>query len=343
MNAPARVRVAIVNYRTGALAVGCLRSLEGEVAACPGTQVTVVDNCSGDGSADLIAQAIVENGWSDWARLLRSPVNGGFSYGNNEVVRTTLGHADAPDYYWLLNPDTQVFPGALQALLDFMQTRPKAGIAGSSYVLGNDEPWPYTFHFPSIWSELAGGLRLGVVARLLKGKVGLRLMGTAAERVDWLPGASMLVRREVFESVGLMDEGYFLYFEETDFSLAACHAGWETWYVPSSRVKHFVGQSTGVSGHHAALHRRPQYWFDSRRRYWVKNHGRLYAAAVDLIWSLAYGTWALRNLFQRKPTAYPPHFFTDLLRNSALFRGGLPTSTAASQTHHGHTDRPAQR
>jgi N-acetylglucosaminyl-diphospho-decaprenol L-rhamnosyltransferase len=343
MNAPVRVQVAIVNYRTGSLAVDCLRSLLPEIQAVPGTQVTVVDNCSGDGSAEVIAAAIAAEGWSSWARLHRAPVNGGFSYGNNQVVRPALAENDPPDYFWLLNPDTQAQPGALRALLDFMQTHPRVGIAGSSYLLGNDEPWPYAFRFPSIWTELANGLRLSMVGKLLKNRVGLRRMGDQPEQVDWLPGASMLVRREVFEAAGLMDEGYFLYFEETDFSLAALHAGWQTWYVPQSCIKHFVGQSTGVSGHHAGLKRRPQYWFDSRRRYWVKNHGRFYAAATDVVWALAFSTWKLRNLVQRKSADYPPYFFRDLLRNSALFHSGLPTSTVASQTAHGHSNHSTQR
>jgi len=342
-NSSQRVQVAIVNYRTGGLVVDCLRSLVPELAASPGTQVTVVDNCSGDGSADVIAAAIAAEGWSAWAQLVRAPANGGFSYGNNLVVRPTLGTPDSPAFYWLLNPDTHVRPGALRALVDFMQTHPRAGIAGSAFLLGDGQPWPYAFRFPSIWSEMASGLRLSLVGRLLKNRVGLLRMGDVAQQVDWLPGASMLVRREVFEAVGLMDEGYFLYFEETDFSLAARHAGWETWYVPQSVVKHFVGQSTGVSGHHAALKRRPQYWFDSRRRFWVKNHGRLYAAVTDVVWALAFSTWKLRNLIQRKPAEYPPHFFRDLMCNSALFHRGLPTSTAATPNPDGHSNRPAQR
>ncbi len=336
------VQVAIVNYRTGKLVVECLRSLMPEVAACPGTRVTVVDNCSGDGSADLVAAAIAAEGWGGWAQVLPAPVNGGFSYGNNLVVRPGLAASQKPDYFWLLNPDTQVLPGALRTLVDFLQARPQAGIAGSSFLLGNDEPWPYAFRFPSFWSELANGLRLGLVGRLLKDKVGLREMGRVAAEVDWLPGASLLVRRQVFETIGLMDEGYFLYFEETDFCLAAQRAGWQTWYVPQSQVKHFVGQSTGVSGHHAAVNRRPQYWFDSRRRYWVKNHGRLYSAVTDVVWALAYGTWRLRALIQRKPQEYPPHFFSDFVRNSALFHGGVPTSRAAAPaSHHAHPNRSA--
>jgi GT2 family glycosyltransferase len=343
MNAHPKVAVAIVNYRTGALVVECLRSLAGEVAACPGTRVTVVDNCSGDDSVPVIAAAIAAEGWGDWAELVASPVNGGFSYGNNVVVRAGRASAAPPDFYWLLNPDTRAHPGSLGALLDFMAAHPKVGIAGSRFLLADGQPWPFAFRFPSFWSELANGLRLSVVGRLLKNRVGLRPMGDRPEQVDWLPGASMLVRREVFDTVGLMDEGYFLYFEETDFSLAARRAGWETWYVPQSTVTHLVGQSTGVSGHHAGLKRRPQYWFDSRRRYWVKNHGRLYSSVTDVVWALAFCTWKLRNLVQRKPADYPPHFLFDVLRNSALFHRGLPTSQANRIPDHAHPDRPAQR
>jgi GT2 family glycosyltransferase len=341
---PARVQVVIVNYKTGRLAVDCLRSLVEEVAAVPGTVVTVVDNRSGDDSVEVIGRAIEAQGWSSWARLLPAPVNGGFSYGNNFAVRPTLADPNGPAYYWLLNPDTRVKPGALRTLVDFLDAHPQAGIAGSRFLLESGEPWPYAFHFPSIWSELAGGLRLSLVARLLKHRAGLREMGPEPAEADWLPGASLLVRREVFQAIGLMDEGYFLYFEETDFCLAARRAGWQTWHVPHSVVLHLVGQSTQVSGHHAAKNRRPAYWFESRRRYWVKNHGWLYAAATDVVWVLAFLTYRLRSVVQRKSGEYPPHFLGDFLRHSALFHRGLPGNPAVSSSPaHGHPDRSPQR
>jgi N-acetylglucosaminyl-diphospho-decaprenol L-rhamnosyltransferase len=342
MRAP--VHVAIVNYRTGPLVVECLRSLAGEVAAHPGSRVTVVDNCSGDDSGDVIASAIAREGWGNWAELRRAPVNGGFSYGNNQVVRPALASGHAPAFFWILNPDTRLEPGAMTELVDFLEAHPRVGIAGSSMRNGDGSLWPHAFRFPSIWSEMASGLRLSLVGRLLKNRVVLRTMPQdAPSQVDWLPGASMLVRREVFETVGLMDEGYFLYFEETDFCLAAHRAGWETWYVPQSVITHIAGQSTGVTGEQALVKRRPQYWFDSRRRYWVKNHGRAYSAATDLVWALAYSTSRLRSWLMRKPSGQPPHYCFDILRNSALFHSGLPTSTVAASPAHGHPDRPAQR
>lgn len=318
--------VVIVNYRTGALAVECLRSLAGEVAACPGARVLVVDNCSADGSAETIAQAIAAQGWSGWAAVHRAPVNGGFSYGNNCAIRPALGSAAPPEWFWLLNPDTEVRPGALRSLIDFAAARPRVGIVGSSFEQSDGRLWPHAFRFPTVWSELAVGLRLGVVARLLERRTVMMRMGEQPERVDWLPGSSMLVRREVFEDVGLMDEDYFLYFEETDFCLKAARAGWECWYVPASRVMHHAGQSTGVTGAQAGLHRRPAYWFASRRRYWIKNHGWAYAAMTDVVFMAAYGLWQLRRTLQRKPDPSPPHFLRDFLRNSALWHVALPVN-----------------
>ncbi|HSV69340.1 MAG TPA: glycosyltransferase family 2 protein [Methylibium sp.] len=328
----ARVLAVIVNYRTGPLVVNSLRALAAELRGHPGASVVVVDNDSGDGSAEVIAAAIEAEGWSAWARLERSAVNGGFSYGNNLAVRPALRSAEPPEFIWLLNPDTEVRPGALGALLAFVRSRPRLGIAGSSFEMDDGEPWPHAFRFPSLLGELAAALRLGLLTALLSRHTVLLTMGSRPERVDWLPGASMLIRREVFEQIGLMDEDYFLYYEETDFCLQAARAGWECWYVPASRVMHIAGQSTGVTGTQAGLRRLPAYWFESRRRYFVKNHGRAYAATTDVVWGLAFLLWRLRRWLQRKPDTDPPRMFGDLLRHSALWHGGLPRNARLART-----------
>ncbi len=323
-DSPNRVRVVIVNYRTGGHVVACLRSLVQEVAAVGGVEVVVVDNCSGDDSIDAIDRAIDSERWRAWACVVRAPLNGGFAYGNNLAVRPALAQPAPPQYFWILNPDTEVRPGALARLLEFVEQRPRAGIAGSSFELADGSLWPHAFRFPTIWSEIATALRLKVVGRLLSRRVVLLTMGDSPERVDWLPGASMLVRREVFEQVGLMDEGYFLYFEETDFCLRAARAGWECWYVPASRVMHIAGQSTGVTTPGAAPIRRPAYWFESRRRYWIKQHGWCYAALTDLAWTLCFSLWQVRRVLQRKPRVDPPRMLSDFVCNSALLHTSMP-------------------
>lgn len=317
---PTSLLVVTVNYRTANLTIDCLRSLASEIQSVPGTRVVVVDNASGDGSVAKIRCAIDTEGWENWASLLPSNHNGGYAYGNNAAIRPALASAHPPAYVLLLNPDTQVRPNALKALVDFMEQHPDVGIAGSRIEDPDGTPWPITFRFPTIFSELDDGLRLGIVSRLLSKWVIARTMTNQQEQTDWLPGASMMIRRQVFESVGLMDEGYFLYYEETDFCLRAKRAGWSCWYVPESRVMHISGQSTGVTVKNEPPKRRPDYVFDSRRRYFIKNHGLLYTTLADAVWLVGFVLWRVRRVIQRKPDLDPPHLLGDFFRHSVFLK-----------------------
>jgi GT2 family glycosyltransferase len=313
---PTRLLVSVVNYRTPQLIVDCLVSLEPEVRALGNVQVVVADNGSNDGSAERIDREIARRGWGDWVRLLALPTNGGFAAGNNAVIRPALESTDPPppDYLMLLNSDTVVHRGALGALIEFMDARPDVGIAGSRLEDPDGSEQQSCYRFRSFWSELDAGLKLGVVTRLLRRHVVALPKPQKSGPIDWVAGASMIVRRQVFRDVGLLDEGYFLYFEEEDFSLKARHAGWSCWYVPASRIVHLVGKSTGVTNRHEPARRRPRYWFDSRRRYYVKNHGRLYAWCADAAFFAGFSLWRIRRVLQRKPDRDPPYMWWDFLR-----------------------------
>lgn len=325
LNPQTRLLIVTVNYRTADLAIASLRALQPEIQATPGIQVAVVDNNSGDGSAGKIAAAIDVEGWGAWATLLPSTVNGGFSYGNNYAIRPALQQPNPPDYFLLLNPDAQVRPGAIKALVDFLDQHPEVGIAGSSFEEQNGQLWPYAFRFPGILSEFENGIRFGIVTKLLAQWKVVNVMDQDREQpIDWIPGACMMIRRQVFESIGLMDEGYFLYYEETDFCLQAKRAGWSCWYVPQSRVMHILGQSTGVTAKNQAPKRLPQYWYDSRRRYFLKNHGWLYTIFTDAAWLIGYSSWRVRRVLQRKPDGDPPQMLWDSLRNSVFFNRTIP-------------------
>jgi len=319
---PCSLLVVIVNYRTAHLTIDCLRSLEGEVRSRPDTRVVVVDNASGDHSADAINAAITGNGWESWAAVLPSDHNGGFAYGNNLAIRPTLQTPDPPSYFLLLNSDTQVRPGVFKALIGFMEQHSDVGIVGSSLENPDGTIWSTAFRFPSVLGELEHGVRLGIVSKLLAKWAVVQRMTNEPQQVDWLPGASMMIRRQVFESVGLMDENYFLYYEETDFCLQAKRNGWSCWYVPDGSVMHIAGASTGVTSRDDRPKRLPQYLFDSRRRYFLKNHGFLYAALADLTWSLSFAFWRMRRAVQRKPDADPPYLLLDSLQNSVFLKWG---------------------
>ncbi|NJK41918.1 MAG: glycosyltransferase family 2 protein [Acaryochloridaceae cyanobacterium SU_2_1] len=316
------ILVVIVNYRTPQLAVDCLRSLDSERSTLPNLQVAMVDNHSEDDSLAVIGEAIAREGWQSWVTLHPLPHNGGFAHGNNAVIRPALESDCPPDYLWLLNPDTVVRPGSLTALLAFFKEHPRVGIAGSRLEDIDGRPQYSAFRFPSLWSEFDQGLRLGIVSKLLSDWVVAPPIAGQVMPTDWVAGASMMVRSAVFTEIGLLDEAYFMYYEEVDFCLRASQAGWPCWYVPESRVVHLVGQSSGVTGATAAQRRRPQYWFDSRRRYFCRYYGRAYAALTDAAWMLGFGLWQLRRWLQRKPAIDPPLLFQDFLRHSALVRGG---------------------
>ena len=287
--------VVIVNYKTAALTVACLESLEPELRGIPGAKVTVIENDSGD--AEKLRQAIGQRGWADWVRLDVAERNGGFAYGNNRAIRPTLtGDESPPPYVLLLNSDTEVRPGAVRMLIDFMEAHPKVGIAGSSFENPDGSLWPIAFRFITPIAELERGLRFGPVTKLLSRQVTSRVMDQSQPQpVDWVCGACMIIRHEVFRTIGLLDEGYFLYFEELDFCLRARRQGWPCWYVPQSRVMHIAGQSSGLTAREGRPPRTPEYWFASRRRYFLKHFGLWGATLADLCFGFGFALWRVRR------------------------------------------------
>jgi N-acetylglucosaminyl-diphospho-decaprenol L-rhamnosyltransferase len=317
-----RLIIVILNYRTADLTIDCLRSLVAEVQSRSSTQVVVSDNDSQDGSVERIGAAIVTEGWDDWVTLMPLDRNGGYAFGNNAVLRQALAATDPPPYYLLLNPDTIVRPGAIQALVDFLENHPAIGIVGSRLEDPDGTPQISAFRFPSLWTELDFGLRIGLVTRLLSRWTLASAVVDQPCQTGWVAGASMLIRREVFEAIGLLDETYFMYFEEVDFCLQAKRAGWPCWYLPESRVVHLVGQSSGVTDTKRPPKRLPTYWFNSRRYYFLKNHGWFYTALTDAVFMVGLSLLSLRRVIQRKPNTDPPQLLSDFFLNSVFLKGG---------------------
>ncbi len=312
------VAIAIVTYRSANLTIDCLSSIAAE-RSTQGVNIRaiVVDNASGD--AKLVAKAIDQHGWSSWVTLITAPKNGGFAYGNNLALQRA--NADGPPkYLHMLNPDTVVRKGAIGELVRFLEAHPDIGIAGSSFETLDGSEWPKAFRFPSLLSEFEEGLQFGLASRVLRRWVVAQLMTPVAQPIDWVVGASMMIRWSVFDRIGGFDDNYFLYFEETDFCLRARKAGLSTWYVPASRVMHIGGQSTNVSNRKAVPERLPAYWFESRRRYFAVNHGVAYAMIADGVALLAHALGSLKRMGQGRRNQGVPHFLADLLRHSVLWR-----------------------
>jgi len=314
-----RLAVVIVNYRTAGLVEDCLRSLAPEVASLPGTRVVVVDNASGDGSAERLAEAVERAGYGGWVTLLALVENRGFSAGNNAGLRCLGSGAAGPDWVLLLNPDTVVHPGALQALLDCGEAGPRVGLVGARLEHPDGTPQSSTFRFHGLANQLDEALSLGLASRLLAPWALVLPPPPVSARVDWVSGACLLVRGALLDEVGGLDEGYFLYYEEVDLCLRAARAGWECHYQPASRVTHLVGRSTGVDPAQA-VRRLPGYVLDSRRRYFLKNHGRAYAVLADLLWIAGHLAWRLRMRLLGRQERAVPGVLADFLRHGALRR-----------------------
>lgn len=312
--------------------IECLRSLASE-RATPGLSIRaiVVDNASGDFPA--ISRAVQERGWSSWVTVLLAPRNGGFAYGNNLGIRHALEHHDA-DYVFLLNPDTEARPDAIGALVRFLQAHPQAGIAGSTYEHSDGSPWPCAFRFPTLISEFCSALNLGVVTRRFARWEMERKMAPVAQPVDWISGAAMMIRPQVFQAIGGFDENYFLYYEETDFCFRARRAGFQIWYVPESRIMHHMGHSTKVNEPWGAPKRLPDYWFQSRRRYLAMNWGLRRATLIDLLVLLVYPLGLLKHRLAGKRHLSVPRYYRDFWRHSLLWPRNrrLPPVRAPSLT-----------
>ena len=308
--------VIIVNYRSAGLVIDCLRSLGPEVADNPGMRVIVADNASGDGSVAMLRRAIADARWA-WAEVLPLDRNGGFAFGNNAAVRHLLAAAEPPEFFWLLNPDTVVRPGAARPLIALLMACPDVGIVGGGLEDPEGSRQTSAFRFPTILGELEITLRLGIVTRLLE-RFRIPTPPTGrAHRTDWVNGASMMVRRSVFDSIGVMDDRFFLYFEETDFCRRARRAGWTVWHEPASRVVHLEGQTTGVTGAARTTKRRPAYWFDSRTRYFRKHLGRTAAFVADVVHLTGLFGWKAYSRLRAKADPDPPHLMADFARHAA--------------------------
>lgn len=293
-----KLLAVIVNYKTAQMTLAALTALVRELGTIPGSRGIVVDNASADGSYEEILQAVASRGWSNLIEVVRSDRNGGYGYGNNFGIRRGLAAGDPPDYIYLLNSDAFPDPGSVRVLVDFLETHPAAGIAGS-YIHGPDgTPHETAFRFPSWKSEFESTLGIGVVSRLLRDWVVALPIPKQAQRVDWLAGASMMIRRTVLEEVGLFDEAFFLYFEETDLCRRAQLAGWPTFYIPESSVAHIGSASTGMKD---LTKRTPPYYFGSRRHYFLKNHGALYLLAANLSWVLGFSVGHIRRRLMNRP------------------------------------------
>jgi N-acetylglucosaminyl-diphospho-decaprenol L-rhamnosyltransferase len=233
--------ILIVSWNVRDLLRGCLSAMYAELDAQRlDAEVWVVDNASHDGSPEMVRAEFPK------ARLVESPHNLGFAGGNNLGLQQ-MAAAAPPPYVLLLNPDTEVRPGALAALLGFMDRHPRVGIAGAQLLYGDGSFQHGAFSFPGLWQILFD--LYPMPSRLYETRLNGRYPRAWYQRgapfpIDHPLGAAMLVRWATIDQVGLLDESFFMYCEEIDWCMRVKRHGWQIFCVPQAQVVHHAGQST---------------------------------------------------------------------------------------------------
>lgn len=311
------VLIVLINYRTPELTLRALRAALAELSRLPGSRVALIDNGSGDDSVPVLSAALEREGLKDQVDLITSSTNLGFAGGVNLALRPALSGSNPPRFVYLLNSDALPAPRSIERLARVLEERPQAGISGS-YIHGPaGDTHDTAFRFPTVASNFEESLGVGIVTRLLDRWVVSKPVPSETTRVDWLAGASMLIRREVFDAIGVYDENFFFYFEETDFCLRAARAGFTTWYVPESRVEHIGAASSGWKDFSKP---RAAFWWDGRRWFYYKNHGLVYLWTANLAWVLGFLVGETRRRLIGRKGPFPPRFFRDFLRYNFSFR-----------------------
>jgi hypothetical protein len=286
--------VVIVNWNTRDLLRDCLASL---LAATGGlaTEVLVVDNASSDGSAEMVRADFPS------VRLIESPANVGFAAGNNLALRQVAGR-----HVLLLNSDTLVRGEVLRDAVAWLDAHAEAGVMGPLLLNADGSLQPSCSSFPSLQNLALQLLGITRIARL----DGYRLTGwdrRSERRVDVVSGAAMFVRRAAMEEVGLLDESFFFYGEETDWCHRFARAGWEVVFVPIPAVTHFGGGSV-----RALNHRRDVLLTEGTTRLHRK-HGGLAAGLACFAILAAHNLtraafWSVPAAFTRGARARATHF-----------------------------------
>jgi len=259
--------IVIVNWNTGDLLAKCLQSLVDlpETDRFLINEVFVVDNASSDKSV-VKAEVVVGRSINQpRVRFIKETINHGFAAGNNVALRRILD-GDEDEHVLLLNPDTEVRAGALPALLDVLKEKNDVGIVGSKLLNPDGSVQGSVRPFPKLGDFVLYALKLGRARQIQQEK---SFDYSQPAYVDQVMGAVFLIRRETMQQVGLLDEGFFLWFEEVDYCWQALKQGWKTYFTPRAEVIH----AQGVSFSQLLGLKKTKPWLKSSLYYANKNFG----------------------------------------------------------------------
>lgn len=300
------VAVIVVSWNVREYLADCLRSVCSDLYRSQlAGDIWVVDNASTDGTVELLRDLFPR------VNVIANDENVGFGAANNQGMRAASAHN--PRYYFLLNPDTFVRPGAIQALVACLDERPKAGMAGARLLYGDGRFQHSAFSFPGLGQLMFDLLPLPsrFYDSRLNGRYPRRYYHPQREpfQVDHPLGATMMVRADVAESTAGFDESFHMYCEEIDWSWRVREAGWEIYVVPEAEVVHYSGESTKQVPATSIVN-----LWRSRAQLYRKHHGRMRLAAASRLVSTVMDRRAakatdpeLRRAYEEVATIWSPN------------------------------------
>ena len=273
--------VISVSYNTRDLLRGCLDSVISTLGSQLEYELLVVDNASTDDSVVMVRDCFPQ------VRLFDNLENLGFAAGSNQAIAESSGR-----YVILLNPDTVVGEGALDGMMRLLEGRSNIGVVGPKLLFPDGSFQHSAFSFPSLAMIFLDFFPLH--HRLSNSRVNGRYPRRLYEMGEPFPidhplGAALMVRRQVIDEVGLLDEDFFMYCEEIDWCMRIKNAGWQIVCWPQAEIVHYVGQSTAQFREemHVALHK-------SRRRLYEKHYGSGFRRAAHWLVTLGVLSQGLR-------------------------------------------------
>jgi len=286
-----KLSIVVVNYKTPGLVIDCLKTLLPELSELD-AKVIIVDNNSTDASCETISQWINESDSLNQVKLIASSDNTGFSGGNNRGICEVKA-----EYYLLLNSDTLVRKGSIATLLSAAKSEERVGLISPRLEWPDGLAQESCFRFHTPISELISSANTGFITKSLQKYNVPFAVSDQPEFYDWTSFACVLVKAEVFKDVGLMDDGYFMYFEDVAFAHKAQQAGWKVMNVPDAHVVHLRGGSSPVKSQAKLRKRLPRYYYESRTRFFYQVYGHIGLLSANLCWTLGNSIAFMRSVF----------------------------------------------
>jgi N-acetylglucosaminyl-diphospho-decaprenol L-rhamnosyltransferase len=261
----------VVNTNGREYLLACLAAIERTHPEDVEAEILVLDNASDDGSAEAV------RGLGGEIRLIALERRTGKAENDSTLMREARGK-----YCLLLNEDSELRPGATEALLAALEREPKAAAATAQLLDSGGTPVPSAWRFPGVGTAAIGAL-------FLHRRFTVQSVGRETRRVDWAQSSALMVRREAAAEVDYMDPDFFVYYDECDFAKRLREAGWHSLYVPAAEAVHHDQLSTDlVKGlpRIVEFHR-------NRDLYMRKHHGRVATLAVRLLTAWSYALRAV--------------------------------------------------